>query len=100
MELAGEQLEEAEGEEEEERAREVGVGVEGGIGGAERVEDGERLPPDLARVDAELLEERRLVLEGGPGTADADRPGEQRRRGGDGRVADVEGHEGERVRAG
>jgi hypothetical protein len=68
MELPGEELEESEGEEEEERAGEVGVGVgvEGGVGGTERVQDGDRLPPDLARVDAELLEERRLVLECAP----------------------------------
>uniref|UniRef100_J3LCP6 Uncharacterized protein n=1 Tax=Oryza brachyantha TaxID=4533 RepID=J3LCP6_ORYBR len=57
----------ATGKEEEERARQVGVHMEGGVGGAERVEDGERLAPDLARVDAELIEERWLVVEGGAG---------------------------------
>lgn len=64
VELTREELEEAEGHEEEEGPREIGVLVEVRVH-ADGVEDGGGLAPDLARVDAELLEERGLVLEGG-----------------------------------
>ena len=102
MELPRKELEESKGEEEKERAREVGVGVERGVRRAERVEDGDRLPPDLARVDAKLLEERRLVLEGCAGATDTDWTRVEGRRGGGGGRGggDVERHEGERVGGG
>uniref|UniRef100_J3LXU1 Uncharacterized protein n=1 Tax=Oryza brachyantha TaxID=4533 RepID=J3LXU1_ORYBR len=57
----------ATGKEEEERARQVDVRMESGNGGNKDTSFGERLAPDLARVDAELLEERWLVVEGGAG---------------------------------
>lgn len=62
MQLPREELEKAESHQEEEGAREIGVLVEVVVD-SEGVEDGDGLLVDLLGVDAELLEERRLVVE-------------------------------------
>lgn len=64
--------------------------------GPERVEDGLGFTPDLVRVDAELVQEGLLVLEGGGAAGDgggSDRSPEEGGGGGGGGGTDVEGHE-------
>lgn len=73
MEFPGEELEKSEGHEKDEGAREISVLVEIRVH-PKGVEDRGGLSPDLASVDAELLEERRLVVEG-EGAAAGDRGG-------------------------
>lgn len=100
LDLAGEQLEQAEREVEDDRAGQIGVRVDGRVH-AEGVEDRSGLPPDLFGVDAELVEEGLLVVEvGGAGgaaaaAAAADGAAVDGGGGGGGGGADVEGHEGE-----
>eukprot|EP00268_Persea_americana_P068379 TRINITY_DN951_c0_g1_i2.p2 TRINITY_DN951_c0_g1~~TRINITY_DN951_c0_g1_i2.p2 ORF type:complete len:158 (+),score=25.97 TRINITY_DN951_c0_g1_i2:1194-1667(+) len=93
MELSGEQLEEPKRHEEYERPRQIGIFMQIGIH-PQRVQDRRGLAPDLARVDAELFEERKLVVEAAAADSAAGEDGGGEG-GGGGRRIDVEGHEGE-----